>query len=158
MQHHMRTRFALGAFATALALSACSAMPSGPNVMAMPGQGKSFEAFKADNDACKDWAVQQVGGSQANTQTTINAIGPALIGAGLGAATGAATNQHHAGAGAAAGAGLGLLAGAMLGTNIAGANSGSAQSHYDMAYTQCMYAKGEQVPMATSQPPRPTLW
>ncbi|WP_109482537.1 hypothetical protein [Paraburkholderia sp. C35] len=140
-----------------VALSACSVAPSGPSVMAMPGSGKTFDAFKVDNQACRDWAAQQSGGDSANTQSTINAVGPAVIGAGLGAATGAATSPRHAAKGASVGAGLGLLAGAILGTNVAGSNSNTAQSRYDMAYVQCMSAKGNQVPMA-QQPQRTTLW
>ena len=43
-----------------------------------------------------------------------------------------------------------------IGASRADAYGGSVQRRYDMSYTQCMYAKGNQVPMARgsrSQPP-----
>ena len=40
-----------------LALGACAAVPpSGPSVMALPGNGKSFEQFRADDAACREYA------------------------------------------------------------------------------------------------------
>jgi len=55
-----------------LALAGCAvAPPSGPSVMALPQQGKSFEAFQQDDATCRGWATQQTGGaSAAQRQTT----------------------------------------------------------------------------------------
>ena len=40
-----------------LALGACAAVPpNGPSVMALPGNGKSFEQFRADDAACREYA------------------------------------------------------------------------------------------------------
>ena len=42
----------------------------------------------------------------------------------------------------------GLLGGTAIGASRGDAYGGSVQRRYDMSYTQCMYAKGNQVPMA----------
>ena len=43
-------------------LGACSVMPAGPSVMALPGTGKTFDQFRADDNSCRQFAFQQVGG------------------------------------------------------------------------------------------------
>ncbi|HEY7366632.1 MAG TPA: glycine zipper family protein [Methylomirabilota bacterium] len=82
------------AFVVAMLLAACA---TGPRVVALPGTGKTFEQFTADDSACRTWASQQEGSG--------------------------------------------------------------AQWRYDMAYTQCMYARGNRVPVSggawESMPPRP---
>jgi hypothetical protein len=52
----------------------------------------------------------------------------------------------NAGAGAAWGAGTGLLFGSVAGTNAAGYSYAESQRVYDMAYSQCMYARGNDLP------------
>jgi hypothetical protein len=47
--------------------------------------------------------------------------------------------------GAAIGAGSGLLGGTLLGANEGQASGAEVQNRYDIAYQQCMYAKGNQV-------------
>lgn len=44
-------------FLLPLALAACSSMPSGPNVMVLPGKGVSFEQFRADDLLCRQYAA-----------------------------------------------------------------------------------------------------
>ena len=131
----------------ALALSGCATMPSGPSVMVMPGAGKSFETFQADDAVCRQWAGQQTGATANNTVNENLAGGAtlgALAGAGLGAAIGAASG--HAGPGAAIGAGSGLLFGTALAAGPASSAGQEVQRRYDNAYQQCMYAKGNQIP------------
>jgi hypothetical protein len=70
----------------ALGFSACASIPAGPNVLVLPGNGKSFEQFQTDDAACRQWSAQQTGTS--------------------------------------------------------------VQVRYDIAYAQCMYAKGNQIPVA----------
>lgn len=48
-------------FLLPLALAACSSMPSGPNVMVLPGKGVSFEQFRADDLLCRQYAASQTG-------------------------------------------------------------------------------------------------
>jgi uncharacterized protein YcfJ len=134
------------ALAALAGLSACAVTPTGPSVMALPGTGKSFDQFKADDASCRNYAYQQVGGVTANQAATNAAVGSAVVGTALGAAAGAAFNG---GQGAAVGAGVGLLAGSVFGAGNAQASGYGAQRRYDQAYTQCMYASGNKVPMAS---------
>jgi len=130
-----------------LTVAGCATVPSGPSVMALPGSGKTFEEFQADDAICRQWAAQQIGLSPqetVNQNTATGAVVGTAIGAGLGAAIGAASG--HAGAGAAIGAGSGLLVGTSAGANAGQFYGWQAQRRYDIAYTQCMYAKGNEIP------------
>src|SRR5438105_9494113 len=42
--------------AAALLLAACATVPMGPSVMVLPGTGKNFEQFQADDAVCRQWA------------------------------------------------------------------------------------------------------
>jgi Glycine-zipper domain len=146
---------AIGACLTAgLLTAACATVPNGPSVMVLPGTGKSFEQFQVDDAACRQWAAQQTGqpNGQAATHTTVSgaAIGT-VLGAAVGAAIGAAAGNPAMGA--AAGAGAGLLGGTAVGASNAGASYRSGQRHYDATYMQCMYAKGNQIPVARGSVP-----
>ena len=140
-------------------LSGCATIPQGPSVMVLPGSGKSFEQFQADDAVCRQWASQQVGttAQKASTETTVGgAVIGTVVGAAAGAALGAAAGNPAVGA--AAGAGVGLLGGTAIGASRADAHGGSVQRRYDMSYTQCMYAKGNQVPVSRGsrvQQPQP---
>jgi hypothetical protein len=128
-------------------LGACATVPTGPSVMVMPGVGKPFEVFQGDDAACRQWALTQSGTtpSEAATSSTVGgaALGT-LLGAALGAAIGAAAGNPALGA--AAGAGGGLLFGTAAGANAGFFSGASVQQRYDIAYQQCMYAKGNQIP------------
>jgi hypothetical protein len=118
----------------------------GPTVQVMPGPGKTFDVFQADNASCKTFAADQVKG-QADAANQ-RAIGTALLTTALGAGVGAAGGNlaGDAGGGAALGGALGAGSGAAIGaTNNAG-DQMNIQGQYDNAFSQCMYAKGEQVP------------
>jgi hypothetical protein len=134
-------------------VSACATVPTGPNVMVLPGGGKPFDQFQADDVVCRQYAQQQLGltPGQGAAQSTINtaALGTAL-GAAAGAAIGAASG--HPGTGAAVGAGGGLLTGTAVGAQAGGSSSGLLQQRYDTAYVQCIYAKGNQVPGVAAAP------
>jgi hypothetical protein len=113
--------------------------------MALPGTGKTFDQFRADDSSCRQFAFQQVGGVSTNQAATASGLGSAAVGTALGAAAGAAFNG---GTGAAVGAGAGLLAGSVVGL---GASQGSAydvQRRYDYSYLQCMYASGDRIPVS----------
>jgi len=150
-----------------LAFAGCATLPTGPSVKVLPGSGKSFEQFQADDALCRQWAEQQTGMSPqetANQNTATGAVTGTLIGAGLGAALGAVSG--NAGAGAAIGAGSGLLVGTASGANAGQVYGMEAQRRYDIAYQQCMYAKGNQVPgsvnrrarRASPPPPPPDMY
>ncbi|GAB2933185.1 glycine zipper family protein [Hafnia psychrotolerans] len=129
-------------------LSGCVAPPSSPDVTVLPGSSKSYGQFRQDDILCRNTAQNSVsGGAQAAAN---NAAGTAaagtLVGAAAGALLGAASGQ--AGPGALIGAGSGLLVGSAMGSNAAGMSNGDLQDQYDVIYTQCMYAKGNKVPVS----------
>ena len=150
----MRLKATAVGIATLIALTGCATPPAGPTVGVMPAPNKSFNDFAADQAVCKQWADSQVAGQAqaANNQALGGAAVGTLLGAGLGAAIGAAAGSPGIGAA------VGAASGATLGT-AAGANSSAyanmpIQQQYDVAYSQCMYAKGNQVPMQYQQPPQ----
>jgi hypothetical protein len=127
-----------------MALSGCAQPALGPSVTVMPGPNKPFDVFQTDQGVCRQFAEQQVGGAQAAQQTETNQtlIGAGvgtLLGAGLGAAVGG-------GRGAAIGAGAGALGGTAIGASQAQETGMTVQRRYDIAYSQCMYSRGNQVP------------
>lgn len=127
----------------ALLLGACTTVPTGPSVAVMPGSGKSFEQFNADDAVCRQFAYNQnSGAAQAGND---RAVESGVVGTLIGAAAGAALGGHQ---GAAVGAGTGLLVGSASGANSSQYAGYSAQRRYDISYEQCMYAKGNSVPTA----------
>src|SRR5881296_3882449 len=126
-------------------LGACATVQLGPSVMVLPGTGKSFDQFQADDAVCRQWASVQTGTTPqqaAGSSAAKSGVLGTLLGAGLGAAIGAATG--HPGVGAAVGAGAGETA------------AHQVQQRYNNAYEQCMYAKGNQIPAAALPSPRGT--
>jgi uncharacterized protein YcfJ len=130
----------------ALALGGCAVAPTAPSVMVLPGSQKSPDQFQADANACQQQAQALLGNDAqaANNQ----AVTSAAIGTVIGAAAGALLGQgsHNPSAVAGWGAGTGLL----IGSTAAGGNSQvssySLQQRFDIAYMQCMYQRGNQVP------------
>lgn len=140
----MKTKTQLAGLCTALGLSACAHMPSGPSVMALPGTGLSFEQFRQDDYLCQDYAARQVGATP-NQASADSQIGSAVAGSAVGAAAGAALGG---GGGAAIGAGTGLVAGSIVGSGESRRAGYATQRGYDNAYVQCMYGKGHRVPVS----------
>jgi hypothetical protein len=147
----MRPLALVSILAATLALGACAvAPPSGPSVMVLPGEGKSFDQFRADDFECRQFANNQIGGATPGQASVDSGVKSAAIGTAVGAAAGALIGGHE---GAAIGAGTGLLFGSAAGAGAANASAYTLQQRYDMGYQQCMYAKGDKVPMA-EQPVR----
>jgi hypothetical protein len=141
----MRIRTLLVPIVAGGLLGGCVVMPTAPTVMSLPGAQKSLDQFNADDGACRDYAQARLAGPTPGQQAAANSAATgALLGAATGALIGAATGQ--AGQGAAIGAGTGLLWGSAAGSGAAYAGSYEAQRIYDVAYAQCMYAKGNQIP------------
>lgn len=134
--------FGLGA----LALAGCASTPSGPSVMVLPGSNKSFEQFRADDFECRQFAHFQSGGQTPDQAGSSAGVNTAAVGAVVGAAAGAAIGRS--GEAAVAGAGIGTAGGALAGTGAAAHSARTVQGRYDMAFQQCMYAKGHQIPMS----------
>ena len=137
----LRVRTAAMGVALAMSLGGCVSQPMGPSVAVMPALNKPFEVFQQDQGACTQYAGQQIaGGAQAaNSDAVGTAVIGTLLGAGLGAAVGG-------GPGAAIGAASGAIAGTVVGSGPAWGDQYGLQQRYDIAYSQCMYAKGNQVP------------
>src|SRR3989442_3615285 len=72
-----------------LLMTACATVPAGPSVMVLPGNGKNFEQFQADDAVCRQWAAQQTG-TTTKQAATESAVSGAAIGTVLGAAARAA--------------------------------------------------------------------
>jgi hypothetical protein len=138
--HKMSTKAVIGLSLAAL-LAGCATRPAGPTVAVMPAPNKPFEVFEQDQAICRQYADGQIAGGAeaANNQAFGTAFLTTILGAGLGAAVGG-------GSGAAIGAASGAVAGTAMGANNSGWNGYGLQQQYDMAYTQCMYAKGNQIP------------
>jgi outer membrane lipoprotein SlyB len=128
-----------------LAVTGCASLPNGPAVMVLPGTGISFDQFRNDDVICRQYASYQIGGTTANQAGVNSGVTSAAVGTALGAAAGAAIGG---GRGAAIGAGSGLVAGSLVGTSTANSSMYEVQQYYDVAYIQCMYAKGHQVPVS----------
>lgn len=142
--------------APVLLLAGCSTLPEGPSVMALPGAGKTFDQFRADDANCRQYAQTQVGGRSADQAAVDSGVRSAAIGTVVGAIAGAAIGGRN---GAGVGAGTGLIFGSAAGAGEAQRSAYGTQRAYDHAYIQCMYANGEQVPagnataMARRSPP-----
>lgn len=137
------TRWA-AAFA-AIGLAGCATPPpSGPSHLVLPGTGMTFEHFRADDFECRGYANAQVGGHTPAAAATNAGVGSAVVGTVIGAAAGAAIGGRD---GAAVGAGTGLAVGALAGSEAGQYSGRELQRRYDMAYDQCMYAKGHRVPV-----------
>lgn len=116
-------------------LSACAGRMA-PTVAIMPAPNKPFDVFQHDQTVCQEYAntllaplVQQADGQ---------AIWSALIGTALGAAVGGGR-----------GAGIGAASGAIVGTSTGALSSqfaGMTLQQFEIAFSHCMYAKGNQVP------------
>jgi Glycine-zipper domain len=132
-----------------LALGGCAvAPPTGPTVAVMPGKGKSFEQFRADDAVCRQFASAQIGGASPEEAAQRSVVGSAAVGTVLGAAAGAAIGAAagNPAAGAAIGAGSGLALGTASGLGAADYSARSLQGRYNLGYMQCMAAKGDSVP------------
>lgn len=97
--------------AVLLLLGACATVPSGPSVVVLPGTGKNFDQFRADEVVCRQFASYQAGGKM-----------PAQV------ATAGDTRSQ-------------------AGTGRTATSAGTAQERYDIGYIQCMYAKGNRIPV-----------
>jgi hypothetical protein len=136
-----RYRIVASGALVAVLLVGCVIQPTGPTVSVMPAPYKPFPVFQDDEVLCRHYAAQQTGGEAetANDQAINTAIIAAILGAGLGAAIGN-------GQGAAVGAATGAVLGTAAGSGPSSQSQYSLQQRYNVAYLQCMYSRGNQVP------------
>ena len=140
----------------ALALTACATPPpAGPAVMALPPKGADYALFQQQDAACRQNAAASIGNGSPQVASNQAAAGTValgtLAGAGIGAAIGSAT--ANAGAGAAIGAGVGALASGGAAANAGAAAGYGTQQQYDITYSQCMTAAGNEVQPFAAAPP-----
>ncbi|MBO0711189.1 MAG: glycine zipper family protein, partial [Acetobacteraceae bacterium] len=63
-----------------LGLGACTVpMPTGPSVMALPGQGRDFASFQQDDAYCRQFAAWQTGGANPQQAAAQSAVGSAAL-------------------------------------------------------------------------------
>lgn len=136
-----------GAMAAVLTVAACAPQVVAPTVPVMPGQGKPFDQFAADQTTCEAYAQQQI--APLTQQANNTGLGSAILGTALGAGLGAAIGGGR-------GAAIGAASGAVVGTSMGASGSARAgygiQGQYNMFYAQCMQAKGNAVPGAPPPP------
>jgi len=140
-----------------LSFIACASPPTGPNVMVLPGGDKTLDQFQAEDGQCRQWASRQIGVSPAEGATRATVSGAAIgtaVGAAGGAAVGAAAGSPATGA--AVGSGIGLLGGTATGAGIGQREEWTLQQRYDVAYMQCMYINGNQIPVPRGSAPMRT--
>lgn len=130
---------AVAAISTLALLGGCATQPIGPTIPVMPAQGKSMESFQQDEDYCEQYASERAEGKvrQANDDELRRGFIGAALGTGLGALAG---NTK----GAIAGGTIGAIIGSSSG---AGYDQHRVQRAYDIAYGQCMTARGNEVGM-----------
>ncbi|OGA13355.1 MAG: hypothetical protein A3G25_04625 [Betaproteobacteria bacterium RIFCSPLOWO2_12_FULL_63_13] len=128
-----------------LILGACATYaPTGPSAMVLPGTGKSFDQFRADDMECRQYAALQSGGTSQEQAAVDSTVKSAALGTAVGAVAGAAMGGRD---GAGVGAGMGLIAGTLAGSGTGNASAYDMQRRYDFGYQQCMYAKGHRIPV-----------
>lgn len=133
-----------GLLASAL-LAGCTTI--GPTAQVLPGPGKTFDQFTADQQVCTtytDAQIKPLADENSRQQLGALAIGT-LLGAGLGAGLGGAIGGGQ-------GAGIGAAAGAISGTAL-GAGAASSddpvqrlQVIYNNDYVACMITRGNRLP------------
>ena len=137
------TLFATVSLVLVASLTACVSAPTGPTVAVMPREGKPFDLFQQEDLFCRNFAANSV--RDTSDAALKEGATSAAIGAALGAVAGAVIQGgNHANVGT--GAGVGLLGGAAMGAMNSSGKQNQAQAQYNIAYQQCMYSKGNQVP------------
>ncbi len=139
-------------------LVGCASVPNGPSVAVMPAPGKPFDLFAAEDRECRQYAEQSIG-KPVNEAATDSELKSIAVGTAIGVAAGVLGSDSSRGAGP--GAAAGMVTGTMAGANEANYSARESQRRYDIAYEQCMYAKGNQLPQSSlyrpqtnySQPP-----
>jgi hypothetical protein len=142
-------------------LAACAQIPNGPSVAVMPPPGKPFDLFVADDQLCRNYATQSIGGTSASQSAAASAVTSAAVGTALGAAVGALAGGHNS---VGTGAAVGAVAGSAIGLGAADTSGRTVQRRYDIAYEQCMYSRGNLLPgqsagayRAAPPPPAPAM-
>ncbi|OBS09980.1 glycine zipper family protein [Acidihalobacter prosperus] len=126
-------------------LAGCATVPQAPTVAVMPGPGKPLDEFQRDDYFCRQYARQQVG-VDPNAVAQQQVLSGAAVGGALGALGGLIMGGGDDPGLTRSMAGAGLLMGSAMGAGAAQQSQFSLQRRYNIAYMQCMYARGNAVP------------
>jgi len=121
----------------------------GPTALVMPAQGKPFDVFAQEQAMCKQFADGEVDGGA--SMSNLKQFGTAAVTTALGAGLGAAVRNRR---GAQIGGAMGAIAGGSMAALGSAHDQNSLQGRYDLAYTQCMYARGNQIAGIARAAPR----
>jgi hypothetical protein len=129
-------------------LSGCVTAPMSPSLVTLPGTGRSFDQFRADDYNCRLFGEVQIGLRTA--QSAAAAAMPVGTNPGAPAAT---TSAAFVGGGQGGAIGQAVTPpGVIPSSNLPAGTSYAAQQRYDNAYIQCMYASGNRVPVYDAGP------
>jgi len=133
---------------TVIGLSACATAPMSPSLVTLPGTGRSFDQFRADDYNCRLYGEVQIGLRSAQSA----AAAAMAVGTNPGA-PGAMTSAAFVGGGQGGAIGQAVTPpGVIPSSNLPAGTAYAAQQRYDNAYLQCMYASGNRVPVYDSGP------
>ncbi len=138
----MRRRLWVAAAVQLIVLAGCVPQTMAPTVVVTPGPSKSSADFATDLTGCSAQANQQMAPAVQAANNQI--VGNALLGAAFGSSTSAAAGASNNAAGA-TGAATGVAAGAAAAQTA----QVTLRQQFNVAYSQCMYAKGDIVPGMT---------
>ncbi len=133
----------------AVLLSGCATTPMGPTALVMPAQGKPFEVFAQEQEMCKQFAGGEVDGGA--TMSNLKQLGTMAISTALGAGLGASVRGRR---GAEFGGAVGAIGGGAMAGHGSARDQNTLQGRYDLAYTQCMYSRGNQIATAARAAPQ----
>jgi hypothetical protein len=134
--------------AAAAQIVGCSSAVQSPTVVVAPAQDKSPSAFAADNSTCTAVATQQ--GEAAKNSANMQIAGSAVMNAAFSAGNSVAAGAR--GSMVAANAATGALTSAIASGQAAQA---TLQRRFDLAYAECMYARGNSLPGFASGSAKP---
>jgi hypothetical protein len=118
----------------------CDTVPQAPTVTMLPGVHKSADEFRTDDADCRQYAVDQLGSAVSAPRGLGSGLTSGLSGTAVCPATNRAVGDNRS---ATAG-----TAGTLIdGTDSAQSAGSGLQERYNCAYVQCMYARGDRVPL-----------
>ncbi len=122
----------------------CSGIPDGPDVLVMPGRGRTLTSCQIDDEFCREFAVARLGSDSSDGAVAQFTATAAVVGAALGGLVGGLIDGPR---GAVLGGGTGAVGGgaAGYGQSSYGVRQ-KYQQRYDNAFVQCMYSRGHRVP------------
>jgi hypothetical protein len=143
MKRRVGSRTARALVALIPAFAGCAGVAPGPVSLVMPAHGRSLAQFQGDDDQCRAYALNRLGGVSPEAAAALTLASTVIGAIGLFGLAGAAIDGAR---GARIGGAVGAVT-AATGVGLTGATSASAtQTRLDNAYVQCMFTKGHRIP------------